>query len=56
VAFGLGESQLGRFVVVGDSYVVEFAEEAREGDVAVVVERGVAEDEDAVLYGRVVRL
>jgi hypothetical protein len=54
--FGLGESQLGRFVVVGDSYVVEFAEEAREGDVAVVVERGVAEDEDAVLYGRVVRL
>ena len=39
---------------VGAIYVVEFAEEGGEGDVAVVVEVGVAEDEDAVL-GRSVR-
>ena len=36
-------------------YIVEFAEEAREGDMAVVVEGGVAEDEDAVLSGVMVR-
>ena len=41
-------------VWVGAVYVVEFAEEGGEGDVAVVVEGGVAEDEDAVL-GRFVR-
>jgi hypothetical protein len=31
-------------------YVVEFAEEARERDVAVVVQGGMAEDEDSVLF------
>jgi hypothetical protein len=31
------------------AYVVEFAEEARESDVAVVVDGGAAEDEDPVL-------
>lgn len=31
-------------------YVVEFAEEARERDVAIVVQGGMAEDEDSVLF------
>jgi hypothetical protein len=34
------------------THVIEFSEETGEGDVPVVVERGVAEDEDAVLWWR----